>query len=275
MNKMKPFDKGVIVFTLVTFTGLLVLCTYAYLEAQKSIGGIKKAVTIVSTATHKTTAEIARILQASNGVFQKIQHNVGDLISVLRTDSENGIYEVTQKFTLLQTNLNHAILSIRGGVYQDTTISKLAAASNLNVHRVLSNTLYMSPVAPFIMFSTVNKVPFPTNPETHRVTFSVDSLTSATVHWHYNPLNSDTARADVSDQRVYIRKSNVILLKQQLQITSGWTEEDTFLEQNLLSLQNYVVGDYWQWKFTADQITDLMANKSISTTIEWEPIDED
>lgn len=258
MNKMKPFDKGVVIFTLVSFTGLLVLCTYAYLEAQKSIGGIKKAVTIVSTATHKTTAEIARILQESNGVFQKIEHNVGDLISVLRTDSENGIYEVTQKFTLLQTNLNNAIVTVQNGVYKD---SNLVSNSILSMHRVLSAAAYMPHVVPRYIVRDIVNFAFVPN---QYITFTVNSFTSARAHWNFTPKTDPNDH--ITDERIFIQKSDVQFLGKIINITSGWTEEDNL---------SGATGNLWQWRLRTDQIIDLMNKKSISTTIEWEPIDED
>lgn len=181
MAVWETLGKIVSIFVWIFVIIAVTLGIVAYFVVKAGIAGAKKLVGVVKTASSKTIAELKSTLKKTEGVIQGVKHNFGDLISVLRTDSERGIYQISQNFELTKTNITNTVHTIQDGIYKDSQ-AILHAKEGL-IH-LLQSAGHIASITPEFLDRTVSNLAMNT------ISFAIKDLDTAVLNWNYQATTS-------------------------------------------------------------------------------------
>lgn len=176
MAVWETLGKIVSIFVWIFVIIAVTLGIVAYFVVKAGIAGAKKLVGVVKTASSKTIAELKSTLKKTEGVIQGVKHNFGDLISVLRTDSERGIYQISQNFELTKTNITNTVHTIQDGIYKD---SQAILHTKEGLIHLLQSAGHIASITPELVEGKLENV------ASNLISFAIQDLDTAILHWDY------------------------------------------------------------------------------------------
>jgi hypothetical protein len=117
---------------------IIILGTVAYFAVKKAFRTVDDIVASVKTGTSKLVSEVVTTLKSTNGLFQGVQHQVGDLILFVKNGIDSGLHKVTKEYDLVKSEVKRIHHYITDGDWADTQIF---ADFEKKFHKIINSTL--------------------------------------------------------------------------------------------------------------------------------------
>lgn len=125
------------ILLLAVFCAFVLLAVFGWIIVRAVLKRVDAIVSTVKTATTKAVEVVAAALKSGAGVFQNVEHEIGDLIAVVKNGVQTGLYEVREGYKLVKKDVNAGIHHVLEG---DFGLHQVYVDAKNDVHRVISDS---------------------------------------------------------------------------------------------------------------------------------------